>query len=86
VLFAERAPSLAAVHDPYQALVYCASARDVDQVWVAGEPVVSAGRLVSVDLDDVLPHAGELATALARDAGLPSELVRGRPYRPDPGG
>jgi len=84
VLFAERAPSLAAVHDPYQALVYCASARDVDQVWVAGEPVVSAGRLVSVDLDEVLPHARELATALARDAGLPSELVRGRPTRPQP--
>jgi 5-methylthioadenosine/S-adenosylhomocysteine deaminase len=84
VLFAERSPSLAAVHDPYQALVYCASARDVDQVWVAGEPVVSAGRLVSVDLDEVLPHARELATALVRDAGLPSELVRGRSTLSEP--
>ena len=80
VLFAERAPSLLNVHDPYQALVYCASVRDVEQVWVAGEPVVTAGRLAGVDLDEVLPHARELATALARDAGLPSELVRDTPY------
>jgi 5-methylthioadenosine/S-adenosylhomocysteine deaminase len=82
VLFAERAPSLVNVHDPYQTLVYCASVRDVDQVWVAGEPVVSGGRVLGVDLDEVLPHARELATALARDAGLPSELVRGQPAGP----
>ncbi len=76
VLFGERAPSLVNVHDPYQALVYCASVRDVDQVWVAGEPVVAGGRLVGVDLAEVLPHARELAIRLARDAGLPSELLR----------
>jgi 5-methylthioadenosine/S-adenosylhomocysteine deaminase len=84
VLFGERAPSLVNVHDPYQALVYCASVRDVDQVWVAGEPVVSGGRVLGVDLDELLPHARDLATALARDAGLPSELVRGRPSSPGP--
>jgi cytosine/adenosine deaminase-related metal-dependent hydrolase len=76
VLFGERAPSLVNVHDPYQALVYCASVRDVDQVWVAGEPVVAGGRLTRVDLAEVVPHARELATRLARDAGLPSELLR----------
>ena len=43
VLFPERSPSLANIHDPYQKLVYCASARDVAQVWVAGEPVWSTG-------------------------------------------
>jgi 5-methylthioadenosine/S-adenosylhomocysteine deaminase len=76
VLFGERAPTLLNVHDPYQALVYCASARDVEHVWVAGEPVVTAGQLVGVDLAEVAPHARELATALARDAGLPSELAQ----------
>jgi cytosine/adenosine deaminase-related metal-dependent hydrolase len=57
-------------------LVYCASVRDVDRVWVAGEPVVAGGRLVPVDLAEVEPWARELATRLARDAGLPSELLR----------
>ena len=69
-------PALAAIHDPYQALVYAASVRDVAHVWVAGEPVVTDGRLVTVDLTDVLPRARELATELAAAAGLDSELIR----------
>jgi cytosine/adenosine deaminase-related metal-dependent hydrolase len=83
VLFAERSPSLSNVHDPYQELVYCASVRDVDRVWVAGEPVVAGGRALGVDLPALLPHARELAVKLAVDAGLDSELAReGR--SPDP--
>ena len=69
-------PPLTAIHDPYQALVYCASVREVAHVWVAGEPVVTDGRLVGLDLTDVLPRARELAAALARAAGLDSDLAR----------
>jgi cytosine/adenosine deaminase-related metal-dependent hydrolase len=69
-------PALAAVHDPYQALVYATSVREVAHVWVAGEPVVTDGRLITVDLAGVLPAARELAAALARAAGLDSELAR----------
>ena len=50
VLFPEHSPSLANIHDPYQKLVYCASVRDVAQVWVAGEPVVVDGRVQRVDV------------------------------------
>jgi cytosine/adenosine deaminase-related metal-dependent hydrolase len=82
VLFAERSPSLGNIHDPYQELVYCASVRDVDRVWVAGEPVVAGGRVLGVDLAELLPHARELAVKLAVDAGLDSELVRGRAPAP----
>jgi 5-methylthioadenosine/S-adenosylhomocysteine deaminase len=76
VLFTERGPSLANIHDPYQELVYCASVRDVTEVWVAGEPVVADGRLRTLDISELLPHARELAVKLATDAGLDSELAR----------
>jgi 5-methylthioadenosine/S-adenosylhomocysteine deaminase len=76
VLFAEASPSLSNVHDPYQELVYCASPRDVHTVWVAGTPVVSQGRVLGVDLGELLPRARELAVQLAVDAGLDSELAR----------
>ena len=79
MLFAERSPSLGNVHDPYQELVYCASVRDVDRVWVAGEPVVADGRVLGVDLPELLPRARELAVKLAVDAGLDSELARAAP-------
>jgi hypothetical protein len=38
--------------------------------------VVAGGRLVGVDLAEIRPWARELATRLASDAGLPSELLR----------
>ena len=78
VLFAEAGPSLSNVHDPYQELVYCASPRDVHTVWVAGRAVVRDGRVLGVDLPALLPRARELAVGLAVDAGLDSELARGR--------
>jgi 5-methylthioadenosine/S-adenosylhomocysteine deaminase len=81
VLFPEHSPSLANIHDPYQKLVYCASVRDVAQVWVAGEPVVVDGRVQRVDVAALLPHARELAVRLATDAGLDSALAAGPPPR-----
>lgn len=78
VLFAEASPSLSNVHDPYQEIVYCASPRDVHTVWVAGRPVVRDGVALGVDLPALLPRARELAVGLAVDAGLDSELARGR--------
>lgn len=79
VLLPEHSPSLANIHDPYQKLVYCASVRDVARVWVGGEPVVADGRVLGVDVDELLPRAHELAVRLATDAGLDSELAAGPP-------
>jgi cytosine/adenosine deaminase-related metal-dependent hydrolase len=84
VLFAEGSPSLGNVHDPYQEIVYCASVRDIDRVWVAGAPVVAGGQVLGVDLAELLPHAHELAVKLAVDAGLDSELARADPSVPVP--
>jgi cytosine/adenosine deaminase-related metal-dependent hydrolase len=83
VLFPEHSPSLANIHDPYQKLVYCASVRDVAQVWVDGHPVVADGRVLGVDIAELLPHARELAVRLATDAGLDSALAA-RPAPADP--
>ena len=76
-----RARRSANIHDPYQKLVYCATERDVAQVWVDGEPVVAKGRVLGVDIPALLPHARELAVKLATDAGLDSALARGYPGR-----
>jgi 5-methylthioadenosine/S-adenosylhomocysteine deaminase len=76
VLFGENSPSQPFIHDPYQALVYAAGTRDVSQVWVAGEPVVVDGDVVSVDLPELLPRSRELAVQLATASGVESELGR----------
>ncbi|MDT7581507.1 MAG: 5-methylthioadenosine/S-adenosylhomocysteine deaminase, partial [Pseudonocardiales bacterium] len=76
VLFPEHSPSLANIHDPYQKIVYCASVRDVAQVWVGGEAVVVDAQVQTVDVAALLPHARELAVKLATDAGLDSALAR----------
>ena len=76
VLFPERTPAMAGIHDPYQKVVHCAGPRDVGRVWVEGELVVADGRVLGVDLEDVAGRAGELAVKLAVEAGLDSELAR----------
>ena len=79
VLFLERSPSLANIHYLYQKLVYCASERDVAQVWVDGEPVVAEGRvLVRGHPGAASPRPGELAVKPATDAGLDSAPAAGR--------
>lgn len=75
VWFAESSPSMAFVHDPYQAVVYCAGTRDVAGVWVQGERIVADAQILTADLAAVLPQARELAIELATRAGLSSELA-----------
>lgn len=60
-------PTLANVHDPYQAVVFVAGSREVAQVWVDGRPSVVDGEVVTVDPREIAersrPHAQELVTA-----------------------
>ncbi len=44
---------LAGSHDPVAALAFCAMTR-VDHSWVHGNPIVREGRLVTVDLEDLI--------------------------------
>ena len=79
MLFAEPSPSLSNVHDPYQELVYCASPRDVHTVWVAGRPVVSQGRVLGVDLAELLPRARETGGQAGRRRRPGLRARAGRP-------
>lgn len=66
VVFDGSGPTLANVHDPYQAIVFVAGTREVAEVWVDGVPSVLGGEVVRVDPFEVAacsrPHAVELAT------------------------
>ncbi len=66
VVFDGSGPTLANVHDPFQAIVFVAGSREVAEVWVDGRPSVLDGEVVRVDPVEVAdrsrPHAVELAT------------------------
>ncbi len=63
-------PELATIHDPYQQVVYCATARCVSDVWVDGVRRVEAGALAGQDVQALAREARELGADLARRAGL----------------
>ncbi|MEX1125147.1 MAG: amidohydrolase family protein [Acidimicrobiia bacterium] len=69
VLFGGTA-ELAAIHDPFQQLVYCSSPRSVSNVWVDGRRLVSEGSLTSIDEGAQIATARALARDLAEVAGL----------------
>jgi len=79
VMFDGTSPALANIHDPFQAVVYCAGPREVSDVWVAGSRSVANGRVTNVDPLDVVERSRPLATKLARKAGLNEHSLLARP-------
>lgn len=63
-------PTLANVHDPYQAVVFVAGSREVDQVWIDGVRVVDDGDVVNVDPREIAAESRSVAARLVSDAGL----------------
>lgn len=63
--------ALANIHDPYQAVVFAAGARDISSVWVNGECSVRDGVLTRVDAAEVVARSRPLAAQLVTAAGLP---------------
>ncbi|MEY3020128.1 MAG: hypothetical protein RLZZ272_1112 [Actinomycetota bacterium] len=63
-------PTLANVHDPHQALVYVAGPREVRDVWVDGVRSVEDGRIVHVEVDEIVARSRAAASTLAERAGL----------------
>lgn len=70
ILLDGNTPELAAIHDPWQQVVYCATGRCVSDVWVDGERRVRDGRLVALDVRELASQAREAARELAVRAGL----------------
>ena len=70
VVFDGSSPALANIHDPFQAVVYCAGPREVSDVWVAGSRSVANGEVTNVDPAAVVERSRPLARKLARRAGI----------------
>ena len=70
VVFDGCSPALANIHDPFQAVVYCAGPRDITDVWVGGERSVADGEIVHVNPAEVVERSRPLARELVRRAGL----------------
>lgn len=70
VVFDGRSPTLANIHDPFQAVVYCAGPREVAEVWVAGSRSVAGGEVVHVDPTEVAERSRSPARQLAQSAQL----------------
>ncbi len=75
VLLDGNTPELATIHDPYQQVVYCATARCVSDVWVDGARRVRQGEVLGASRDAIVVEAREAAKELVRRAGLGSESV-----------
>jgi len=73
VLLDGNTPELATIHDPWQQVVYCATARCVSDVWVDGRRRVEAGELPGVDLPGLVAEVRTAGADLVRRAGLGSE-------------
>ncbi len=79
VVFDGSSPALANIHDPFQAVVYCAGPREVADVWVAGSRSVADGKVATVDAGDVVERSRPLARKLARRAGIAKHSLLARP-------
>jgi cytosine/adenosine deaminase-related metal-dependent hydrolase len=73
VLLDGNTPELATIHDPWQQVVYCATARCVSDVWVDGHRRVAGGEVPGVDLPALAAEARAAGADLARRAGLGAE-------------
>jgi 5-methylthioadenosine/S-adenosylhomocysteine deaminase len=81
VLLDGNQPELAAIHDPFQAVVNCATARCVSDVWVDGKQRVSSGEVVDTDIGQIVAEARAAAIELAKRADLGAESVYAGPGR-----
>lgn len=70
VLLDGNTPELATIHDPWQQLVYCATARCVSDVWVDGGRRVSEGSIEGADIPALAGEARRAGADLVRRAGL----------------
>jgi cytosine/adenosine deaminase-related metal-dependent hydrolase len=70
VVFDGEGPTLANVHDPYQALVFVAGSREVREVWVDGSLSLAEGEVTRVDPREIAAKSREHAIDLVARAGL----------------
>jgi 5-methylthioadenosine/S-adenosylhomocysteine deaminase len=69
-VFDGESPTLANVHDPYQAVVFVAGSREIEDVWVDGSLSLEHGEVTRVDVHEAVARARPLARQLVAEAGL----------------
>ncbi|PZE91186.1 amidohydrolase family protein [Curtobacterium sp. MCBD17_008] len=70
VVFDGESPTLANVHDPFQAVVFVAGSREVKDVWVDGELSLADFEVTRVDVREAVARSRPLARELVEQAGL----------------
>ena len=70
VVFDGEGPTLANIHDPYQAIVFVAGSREIREVWVDGVASLLDGEVTQVDAREVAAVSREHARDLVTRAGL----------------
>lgn len=70
VVFSTEHPEWRPLLHPVQNLVLSASDRSIESVWVDGRRVVQDGRLLTIDLPELLARADEASAALLHRVGL----------------
>ncbi len=70
VVFDGESPTLANVHDPFQAVVFVAGSREVKDVWVDGELSLADFEVTRVDVREAVARSRPLARQLVEQAGL----------------
>lgn len=70
VVFDGESPTLANIHDPYQAVVFVAGSREIEDVWVDGSLSLEHGEVTRVDVQEAVARARPLARQLVAEAGL----------------
>jgi len=69
-VFDGESPTLANVHDPFQAVVFVAGSREVKDVWVDGDLSLCDFEVTRVDVREAVARARPLARQLVEQAGL----------------
>lgn len=70
VVYSTQHPEWRPMLHPVQNLVLNASDRSIESVWVGGRQLVDRGRLLTIDLDDVLERADRASASLLDRIGL----------------
>lgn len=61
-----RAPETQPLHNVVSQVIYAASSRQINDVWIDGRQVLNSGRLTTIDLDEVLASAEHWHQRLAQ--------------------
>ena len=70
LVFFRESSEIAAINDPYQQIVFCASPRSVSDVWVNGVRLLKNGETTTVNESGHVKKSRLISKELVKDSGL----------------